>query len=53
MKHRIHIVKINWLDEDIKEAVVEFIVNDKKIYAFCHPCNYLESEDVEVEWRLQ
>ena len=49
MKQRIFVKKIEWLDEETKEADVTFIIANHEYNAFCHPCHLIENQSNEAE----
>ena len=41
------IKKIDWIDENIKEAEVTVTDGTYEIICFCHPCDYKEGDEVK------
>jgi hypothetical protein len=48
--HRVQIKSINWLDRGNPEAIVEFILKGNPLKAFCHPCDFVIGEVVDVNF---
>ena len=46
--YTVSIEQIDWLDKEGAEAEIFFEINGKKLWAFCHPCNFTEGEIAEV-----
>lgn len=49
MKNNFLITKIDWLDEDIKEASVTFTFNGNKYSFFSHPCDFVLGKKKTIE----
>jgi hypothetical protein len=47
-KFVVNIRSINWIDKESSEAEVLFEINGEQFWAFCHPCNFIENEIVDV-----
>ena len=46
---KVHIEKIDWLAEEIREANVTFSVKGQKFTAFCHPADFEVGDDLDIE----
>lgn len=46
---KVKIKKICWLDKDNPEAEILFETNNVQLWAFSHPCYFLEEEITEVK----
>lgn len=43
------ILRVDWLDRDALEAEVLLGINERELWAFCHPCNFVEGKFTIVE----
>jgi hypothetical protein len=48
MQYNVEIIQIEWLNKDNPEAEVLFTLNNKLFWAFCHPCDFEETEKAEI-----
>lgn len=44
----VYIKKINWIDKEALEAEVLFEINGQHLWAFCHPCHFIENQEEKV-----
>ena len=51
-KYNVTIKKIEWFDKDNPEANVLFEIEKKEYWAFCHPCNFIDGEEVSVNFNF-
>ena len=42
-----YIKRIEWLDEENKEAILEVFNNNKTLICFSHPCNYNLNDEIK------
>lgn len=45
---KVYIKKINWIDKEALEAEVLFEINGQNLWAFCHPCHFIENQEEKV-----
>lgn len=50
MNNCVRILKIEWMDNDNPEAEVYFEINNRKFWAFCHPCKFVVNDTVKVRF---
>ena len=48
-EYNVNINKIYWLDTENPEAEILFEIDGKQFWAFCHPCDFIEGEIVNVK----
>ncbi len=49
MKIQVEIKRIDWIDQDAKEAEVYFRVGSSFYWAFCSPCNFAKGSISNIE----
>ena len=49
-EYKVKIKKIDWLDKEGLEAEILFEMKEQYLWAFCHPCDFIENEEEIVSF---
>ncbi len=44
-EYKVYIKKIDWIDKEGLEAEILFEINGQHLWAFCHPCHFIENRE--------